>query len=139
MSDIVVVVTKSGKLALRNLANYGYAYTINKFVAGDGGHDPATGEPLVPDRTLTSLPQQSFGPKEIGDGNIKQVSNFDTEYSLEILSSETNISAISNVGLIGTLTNGPNAGGEFLYGLGNFNLFSIPVSGFLKIKVIVKH
>lgn len=119
---IIASVTDKGRSALADLLQSGVAFTITDFVTGGGGHDP--GDPqvaLTPDPELTTLPDQTFGPKPLTDKIA--VSPYCTRYVCDLDFLEA-VGNLSNIGLIATYTYSPVPmdpviGTTFLFAIGN--------------------
>lgn len=122
---IVASITDTARAKFAEMLAVGRAFTITDFVVGSGGHDP--GDPavaLTPDPTVTSLPSQTFGPKNITSKSL--ISPFCVEYICDVDYTEA-VGAVSNVGLIAKFTYSPIVGDPlvgttFLFAVGNFPL-----------------
>lgn len=123
--SLVASMTSIARAARAEMMITGKAFTITSFVVGVGGHDP--GDPdiaLTPDISLTSLPDQFFGPQAISsatrDGSCIKVKF--------IIESDQAVGPISNIGLIATYSYSPIAmdpiiGTSFLFAVANFPRF----------------
>jgi hypothetical protein len=122
---IVASITDTARSKFAELLEIGRAFTITDFVAGSGGHDP--GDPLIaltPNPSLTTLPNQTFGPKPVTSKSL--ISPFCVEYIVELELLEA-VGPLSNIGLVATYTfspipGDPLVGTTFLFSIGNFPL-----------------
>ena len=123
--SIVAALTDTARTKLADMLSTGRSFTVNSFVVGQGGHDP--GDPataLTPNPTVTTLPQQLFGPKSITSKNL--TTPFCVQF-ICLLDDTEAVGPISNVGLLATINYSPIPGdplvGEtFLYAISNMPL-----------------
>jgi len=122
---IIATLTDIARTKFADMLATGRSFTITQFVTGDGGHDP--GDPrvaLTPDPSVTALPSQTFGPKNITSKTL--VSPYCVEFICELADIEA-VGPLSNIGLIGLVNYSPIpadplVGTTFLYSVGNMPL-----------------
>lgn len=126
--SVIATLTQIGRNRIADMTVSGRGFQIIKFVVGSGGHDP--NEPtnaLSPDPTVTTLPEQTFGPKLLVQNNPPFTGVLTTPFCPEFTAlldfTEAN-GELSNVGLIGKIVYSPISGdpllgSEFLFAVGN--------------------
>ena len=145
--SILASLTKEAHDFLAEQGIAGRAYLIERFVVGKGGHDPADPEqPLSPNENVTSLPQQTFGPKLLLKPSPEytgvKVSQACARYTGLLDYYEGN-GPISNVGLIARviyspIVGDPEVGKSFLFAYGNRPLITKVDGDQLVINVTIK-
>jgi hypothetical protein len=124
MSTIIAAVTDIGRVRLTDMLINGRGFIIDKFVVGNGGHNPSdTTRALTPDISVTVLPGLKYGPVDIQDKSI--IGAYCPDFYIEIVTTDY-VGEISNIGLIGTITYVPSGinptpavGTQFLFAVGN--------------------
>lgn len=120
--SILASVTDTGRANLAEVLNSGRAFTVTHFITGGGGHDVGDAAvALTPDPALTTLPQQTFGPKSLTSKTLVTPYCVQFECFLDYLDAVGNL---SNYGLIATYTYSPIpndalVGTQFLFAIGN--------------------
>lgn len=126
--SIIAAVTQIGRNRIADMTVSGRGFQIVKFVVGSGGHDP--GDPniaLSPDPTVTTLPDQTFGPKLLVQNNPPftgvLITPFCPQFTATLDFTEAN-GELSNIGLIARIVyspigGDPLVGSEFLFAVGN--------------------
>lgn len=125
---IIAALTQIGRNRIADMTVSGRGFQVESFVVGNGGHDP--GDPnvvLSPNPTVTTLPQQTFGPKLLVQNNPPftgiLISNFCPMFTALLDYPEAN-GEISNIGLIARIVyspilNDPLLNSTFLFAVGN--------------------
>lgn len=126
--SIIATLTDIGRHRIADSTISGRGFQIVKFVVGQGGHDPADDEiPLTPSPGVSTLPGQTFGPKDLVMLNPPYtgilVTPFCPQFTAVLDFTEAN-GPLSNIGLIGRIISSPIPGDpllntEFLYAIGN--------------------
>ena len=128
MSDFTVSLTRTGRQIEAQQLVYGYAYEIQFFELGSGGHDPANPTVALPLNTdVTELPGVFFGPEPF-DSAIMMTPTC-SQFTCVAQQGDA-VGGISNLGLIGVITyvppgsplGAPVKGSQFLHSLCNFAL-----------------
>lgn len=122
---ILASITDTARAKHAEMLAEGRAFTVTQFITGSGGHDP--GDPataLTPDPALSTLPEQSFGPKTLADKSL--TTPFCVRYVAELDNLEA-VGLLSNIGLVAQITFSPIpldplVGTTFLFAVGNFPL-----------------
>lgn len=124
MSTVIATVTNIGRMRLSDLQINGRGFIINKYVLGDGGHDPS--DPtrvLTPDLNVMTLPNLRYGPVDINESEI--VGLYCPQFNIIVPPTEA-LGPISNLGLMGTINyipsgipSDPVVGTTFLFAIAN--------------------
>lgn len=126
--SIIATVTQIGRNRIADMTVSGRGFQINQFVVGAGGHDP--NDPTIalsPDPTVTTLPDQTFGPKLLAQNNPPFTGVLTTPFCPEFTAlldfTEAN-GELSNIGLIAKIVyspipDDPLLNSEFLFAVGN--------------------
>lgn len=128
MADFIVSLTRRGRELEAQQLLYGYGFKISHFVLGAGGHDlgnPTITLPLNTD--ANALPSQFFGPEPID--RVELIGPTCPKFTCVVQPGEA-VGGISNLGLmaqityvpVGSPTDAPDVGDQFLYALTNFPL-----------------
>ena len=126
--SVIAALTEIGRNRIADMTVSGRGFQILQFVVGQGGHDP--GDPSValsPDPTVSTLPQQTFGPKDLVETNPPYSGSLLTPFCPQFIGLLDNTEAngnLSNFGLIARINyspiiNDPLVGSTFLFAIGN--------------------
>jgi hypothetical protein len=143
--SVIAALTDEGSRRIADMTISGRGFQITEFVVGKGGHD--SGDPtvaLTPNRTVSVLPLQTFGPKALvspapGQTGIL-VTAFCPQFTGLLDLNEAN-GELSNIGLIGTINHPPGdplVGTKFLFAIGNRPLVVKTDSDQLQINVTLQ-
>jgi len=124
--SLIAALTEEGRRHIADMTVSGRGFQITKFVVGSGGHDPSDpATALTPDPSVTILPSQTFGPKDLVKPNLTDtgvlITPFCPQFTGLLDFNEAN-GSFSNIGLIGTINAPPGdplIGTDFLFAIGN--------------------
>lgn len=118
MSTYKVVMTDIARQKIANMAITGEGFNVKYFSIGTGGHDPLNPSvPLQIDVTLTSLPGEYFGPKQLEAATL--IDTYRPRFIARLGKPEA-LGNYSNLGLWAEMTSNPAI--KFLFALTNFPL-----------------
>lgn len=107
MPDIVVSLTKKGRELEAQQLLYGYAFKVDYFEVGSGGHDPGNPTIALPlDQEVTVLPGSYFGPEPVDEGIL--ISSTCPRWTCILQPGEA-VGGMSNFGLVATVLFVPSA------------------------------
>jgi len=126
--SVIAALTEIGRNRIADMTISGRGFQVVQFVVGSGGHDP--GDPSValsPDPAVTSLPDQTFGPKALVVTSPPFSGTLLTPFCPQFVGlldyTEAN-GNLSNFGLIARINyspipSDPLVGSTFLFAVGN--------------------
>jgi hypothetical protein len=126
--SIIAALTDTGRARIADMTVSGRGFQVQQFVVGAGGHDPNNPTVvLTPDPSVTSLPDQTYGPAPLVQTNPPYTGILISPYCPQftgLLDTTQANGEISNVGLIATITSSlipldPLVGTTFLFAIGN--------------------
>lgn len=130
MSQSIIRVLNQGAQKTSLQLVKGQCFVLKYFCIGAGGHDPATGLPVVPDPTLTELPIPKFTDLKAitsNGGSANIVGPRVIEFNLVLIPGIAT-GEMSSVGLYGEITSVADpadialVGQTFLHSIANFSL-----------------
>lgn len=122
---IIASLTDVARTKFADMLAVGRSFTVTDFVTGQGGHDlsdPSVA--LSPDASVTTLPSQTFGPKNVASKTLISPTCVEILATLE---ATEGVGPLSNIGLIATVNFSPIIadpllGTTFLFAIANFPL-----------------